>query len=646
MENFLLLRKVPLFSSLRLAELRRISEKIETRHFTKGEVICEEGKPSAQTLYVVAAGQLNILLRDKILTTISVANYFGEFSLLSGESHSATVKAVGDGKLLVIKKNLFEEIIKKHPEVILWLSKVLGKKLRQTINFSYKDKETSRVFCVLSNEKATGKSVLSSNLAASYLRQTGKRVLLVDFYSSPGSSISLLKLRTPFAFSSLLKKGKRMALSNIQRCVVKHPSGLEALAFYKRGDNIQLSKKKLARFFMLLKKVYEMVIVDVPSGLNSEQMKVFMEESDGVIFLVKENPFAVHSWQRFLNQLKPQIPNLDAKLKTGVLLEGSSPQAKLPLSCRFVLPCNKKAVKTFTTNGKPFVNSSSKSDLGLAIDRFAREIGNLRVGLALSAGMASGLAHIGVLKVLQRENIPIDLVAGTSGGALYGSPFAAGVPLTRVIKEAQKIGRLKMLLLLDFTLPYAGFIRGEKIVNFVKSFIGDRKFVDLSIPFKVIATDFYTGEVFIIERGLVLNALRASIAVPGIITPFKYEGRFLVDGATVSPLPVDILYKSGVDKVIAINACVTPATSNKKKEKAAFQRGFPPHFFDVITHSRAITSHRLAEIESRKADITIFPDTTPYHWRDYHLGAHIIEAGEKAAEEALPKIRSLFKLET
>ena len=146
------------------------------------------------------------------------------------------------------------------------------------------------------------------------------------------------------------------------------------------------------------------------------------------------------------------------------------------------------------------------------------------------------------------------------------------------------------------------------------------------------------------ERGMVIDALQASISVPGIITPYNYEGRFLVDGATISPLPVDTLFRAGAEKVIAVNTCVDPLLSHKTRKLPHSFGKMPPHFFDVITHSRAITSQHMAEIESRKADVTVYPDISSYRWRDYHLAEQIIGAGEKAAEAALPKIKNLLRI--
>lgn len=639
MEELLLLRRTPLFSSLSLADLQGFYEKIEIQPFTKGEVICEEGKAGGQALYIVASGQLNILLGEKILTTLSSGSYFGEVSLLTGEPHSATIKAVVEGRLFVIKKEVFEEIVRAHPSVLLWLSQALGKKLRQTAQISYGEKEERRIFVVLSMGRGCGKSVLTANLAASFLKQTRKRTLALDFCFSAGSCASILKSNPALTVSDCLKEGKEITLADLQRCILKHSCGIEVLVFYREGEAISFNKEILSKLFKMLKEIYERVVIDLSSQLNSEQLKIFVGEADKVIFLANESPLALCDSESFLKQLKVNFPDLESKLWTGILLERDKLQKKSPLSYRFFLPFDRMVVGASCVQGIPFVISYLDSPLSQAISRLVREMENMKVGLALSSSMAPALAHIGVLKVLQREKIPIDIVAGTSGGALFGTPYVAGTLLTEVEKAVVKMGILRLLLLIDFTLPYAGFIRGKRIVNLIKAFIGDLRFEELSTPFKVITTDFYTGEIFVMDQGLISEALRATISIPGIFTPFKYKNRYLVDGATVSPVPVDILYRFGADRVIAVNTNTDPLLRERKKKHSWFSKNFPPHFFDVIMHSRGITSYHISEIETRKADIAICPDTSPFNWRDYHLAKSIIGAGEEAAEKALPQIK-------
>jgi len=187
-----------------------------------------------------------------------------------------------------------------------------------------------------------------------------------------------------------------------------------------------------------------------------------------------------------------------------------------------------------------------------------------KVGLALGGGAARGLAHIGVLEVLEKEKIPIDMIAGTSAGAAIGALYAQGKN-TRELKElARSWDWKKRAQIIDLALPKSGFIAGKRIKKLLKSIIGDVRFSDLRIPFACVATDIITGQEVIISQGSVLEAVRASISVPIIFTVVKLKGRYLVDGGLVDPVPVSVLKDMGADFVIAVN--VTPRLSEAFKQ--------------------------------------------------------------------------------
>jgi len=187
-----------------------------------------------------------------------------------------------------------------------------------------------------------------------------------------------------------------------------------------------------------------------------------------------------------------------------------------------------------------------------------------KVGLALGGGAARGLAHIGVLEVLEREETPIDMIAGTSAGALVGAAYAQGIDITQMKNLAIEWGAKRFSLLADPALPKTGLVRGRKIENMLKSIIGDVSFSDLRIPFACVASDIITGQEVIINQGSVLEGVRASISVPIIFTAAKLKGRYLVDGGLGNPVPVSVLKDMGADFIIAVN--VTPRLSEAFKQ--------------------------------------------------------------------------------
>jgi NTE family protein len=187
-----------------------------------------------------------------------------------------------------------------------------------------------------------------------------------------------------------------------------------------------------------------------------------------------------------------------------------------------------------------------------------------KIGLALGSGSARGLAHIGVLRAIEENGIKIDLIAGSSIGALIGAVYAGG-ELTALETSFKTFDWKKLVSLLDLVLPKSGLIDGKKVMEFVSSHLIIKEIEALPIPFQAVATDILTAEQILISEGDIANAIRASIAVPGIFTPVYDAGRILVDGGLVDPVPVSVVRAMGADFVIAIDLNhATPFSQNKK----------------------------------------------------------------------------------
>ena len=263
-----------------------------------------------------------------------------------------------------------------------------------------------------------------------------------------------------------------------------------------------------------------------------------------------------------------------------------------------------------------------------------------KVGLALSGGAARGLAHVGVISVLHEEGIPIDMIAGTSSGAVMGAVYASGQSPAIMKELALDTNWKKMGVMVDPSFPKTGFIKGRKIKNMLSSFIGGNiKFSDLKIPFVCVATDIDTGEEIVIKSGPVLDALRATISIPGIFTVVKREGRYLVDGGLTTPVPVNVARDMGADFVIAVN--VNPDVSGRmgKAYQQRMESRKEPNIFQVMMQSIYITTHSLALNNMADADIVIEPDLGHIGASEFHRAEEMLELGEEAAREALPEIK-------
>jgi NTE family protein len=263
-----------------------------------------------------------------------------------------------------------------------------------------------------------------------------------------------------------------------------------------------------------------------------------------------------------------------------------------------------------------------------------------KIGLALSGGAARGLAHVGVLQVLREENIPIDMIAGTSSGAVMGAVYASGEDINKMIEHALDAGWKRLAPLIDPSFPKTGFIKGRKITGLLSTYVGGNiKFSDLKIPLACVATDIDTGEEVVIKGGSVLEALRASISIPGIFTVVKREGRHLVDGGLTTPVPVNVVRQMGADFIIAVN--VNPDISSRMgpTSQKRIEAHKEPNIFQIMLQSIYITTNAVARHSLAEADIIIEPDLTSIGAGDFQKAQELITQGEQAARAAMPEIK-------
>lgn len=226
--------------------------------------------------------------------------------------------------------------------------------------------------------------------------------------------------------------------------------------------------------------------------------------------------------------------------------------------------------------------------------------GRPRIGLALGSGSARGLAHIGVLRALKEAGITVDLVAGTSMGAVIGAVFAAG-KLDGLTAKLQTLDWQSVVALLDPVFPRSGLIDGQKITEFVRAHVPSAHIESLLLPFAAVATDLMTGEEVVAAAGDLTEAVRASIAVPGIVTPVRSNGRILVDGGLVNPVPVSVARAMGADLVIAVDLNHDIVTGRLSRP-AAIAKGngtaHTPILARLSESLRASNSPVLAQFES------------------------------------------------
>ena len=252
------------------------------------------------------------------------------------------------------------------------------------------------------------------------------------------------------------------------------------------------------------------------------------------------------------------------------------------------------------------------------------------IGLALGGGFARGIAHVGVLKVLEEENIPISFVAGTSVGALIGAAYCSGVSAAELEEMATRV-RFKHFA--RWTLSRLGFASNQRMIGFLNTVLKVRAFEELCIPLAVTATDFSTGEGVVFHSGPLVDPVRASCAYPGMFLPVKIRGRLLVDGMLSHAVPTAPLRDMGADRVLAVHLKGT--WTNKDG---------PRHLFEVIGQCFAIAQEMNRSVWHPSADLVIEPDVNGYKYDDFEHAAELVRAGDQVTRVALPEIKKWLEL--
>ena len=248
-----------------------------------------------------------------------------------------------------------------------------------------------------------------------------------------------------------------------------------------------------------------------------------------------------------------------------------------------------------------------------------------KVALVLGAGAAKGFAHIGVLKILEANHVPIHMVVGTSAGSFVGSLYAYGFNAFQL----QEISfRLEKADVMDFTVPDNGFVKGEKLAAYINSTLQNTPLEKLRIPFCAVATDLQSGEEIAFALGDTGTAVRASCAIPGVFKPVRIGERFYVDGGIASPVAVDRAKKMGADIVIAVDI-----SSN-------IENAPPQGTVDTIIQAVTVMYARMSQNQLTRADFVIKPKVGYIGSTDFTKRHEAVLEGEKAALEVLPAIRT------
>ncbi len=387
-----------------------------------------------------------------------------------------------------------------------------------------------------------------------------------------------------------------------------------------------------------------------------------LTHSDCAYLFVQQSTENLYHFDLLFREIRARLNGDCARLNTVLCLaEGERAQMSSAFGretggrLHFVLhECPRSGENRGTSPGRGLFASDLR--------RLAREIGQCRIGLALSSGGAKGLAHVGVIQVLEENGIEVDVMAGCSMGAYVAAIWGYGCDGKVMEKLAREVeGRWGVWRLVDPVFPpREGFIRGQAVKKRLQRTIGDVQFSELERPIRVVATNLYTLDRVVFSSGDVASAVHASVAIPGVCAPVAIDGETYVDGGIADPMPVDVLEEMGINRIIAVNMIPTPAYMRccmemEREQEALYGRRHnffkalnrhanyfaPGNILDVMMRAVHGSQIRVAEESCRHADVVLRPLAMDARWYEFDKPCKYIALGRRVAEEHLEAIKAL-----
>ncbi len=614
--------------------LRAFRESGSTREYRRGAVLLREGE-IAQDLGILLGGRLSLSHRGRAIAPLERGGSYGKLSLIAGTPSLVTVTVRHDARVLHVPARVFRDALVAHPPFAAVVMKDLAERF-ETMG-AREEREPTTVVAVHSAPAGVGKSRFAGNLAAALASQAAStdRVLLLDVATEEKRREDLFGFGEALPLVRMKELESRGRASGFARA---HEAGFDVVRV-AHDPALSGGEGGVAPLLSALSRDYRRIVVDLPPFVNAV-VWTFLEHAD--VALVLSSSASGHLDQTAGLLVKVPVP---ARV---LLVRGTASDRAGLESIESRLGTAVDEVFDELPEGEMRVDPRDLSSrYARSLVRLARSLTGSLSGLALSGGAARGTSHIGVLRCLEEIGFAPDWIAGASIGSLVGALWALGRSSAEIERLAQGIRREEFFPLTDLSLPPTpAVMRGRKVDEFLRHVFDDATFHDLRIPLLVVATDVDRGEEVEIGRGLLRDAVRASAAIPGILPPVEREGRRLVDGAVINPVPVSLLARRGVRRIVAVSTVPSPeamrgadpALIRKPLLKTgllenAFRlaSGSVPDILDVIMRANHLMEATIAEAGCRGASVVIRPWLPELRWMDFDASPRFIEAGYHAA---------------
>jgi NTE family protein len=570
----------PVFNELPAEQLEQISSLFRQEKYSTGTVVLRQGGAS-DAVYFIRSGQLAVRIQRgtwrETVAYLQPPDIFGELSFVTGRACVADVEVLVDAEVLLLHRDMIPKLPEHRETILRSLMKVIAGRLQETVTRGAKVRETPVVLLMNSRGWEAPQS-FAWELARSLARQTGRKTLLVKLGTKRDDPPTDVEPR--FAVAEFAARAA--------------------------GDAL---RSEFAHRLTDWKAHFENVILN-PVNLEAGEVA----ESTG--------KFA--NWLGFL--LGPgELPPAD--LGARRFLVQSAENARLP-----VLSGNRQLImEARQSEAEHLAGLPAGARFRRTVDSIARCIAGQQVGLALGGGAAWGWAHIGVLEVLEQAGLPIDVITGCSMGSVIGAFYAAGFGV-KELKEIADSHRNRAWLFIEWRLWKMCLINEKRLRKTFRQSFGDREVNRTDIPYWANAVDIRTGKEYTIQDGSLVDCVRSSIALPGLLSPAVRDGHLLLDAGIMDPVPVLPLRRMGCHYAIGVNAMA-------ELESQEVSNRYPFNAIDVMTRAMFLMGHEIGQARAEQsANIVFTPALGDITMLQFSRSSEIIDCGRRATEAQLPAI--------
>jgi len=654
-----ILRDHVLFEGLSTRLINRLTENSTVLEYPKGSIIYQEGD-EGNALYIVLSGRCQSVMvlpgnTETVLDIYAPGDTFGERALLGHDEQWTTVRVITDSVVLRLDGTDVQLVIQKTPRLAEKLVNRLRDHMRSlTERVDRLQANLGRVTALTSLSDDLAGSVLAENLSAALRKETNQAVLYVKIMRVCGKPCiqnwteSHPDIHGGFRFAEEIRT---------------IPGDIQLLRLCSEGGSREL--EAIAPLIGHLSRHFRYVVVAVGIEVESQILLEVQQQSDLSYLFFGQSAEDLYKANLLIRQIRGNAVNTIHQVRPLVCLqekERCRPYKELDDILGIPVHGSIHGLPKPDSGSEIYYQRFPRDRFSSQIRWLAREIGRCRVGLALSSGGAKGLAHVGVLQVLEEHGIDIDVIAGVSMGAYVGSLKAFGLTGEEMGKLASDMeGRFGLLKIIDPMIPpRKGFIKGVKSRRLLEQTIGNAHFSDMTLQLRIAVTDLTSLERVVYDSGQISPVVQASMAMPGIVLPVELDDRIYVDGGVADPLPVDILMEMGVERIIAVNTIPNPAEMKEQvqivREMAKAPREhhklFPTfkHYLnyfeegnvlDIWMRSMHGMQTRVAEVSCQQADIVLRPVSPGSKWHDFANASKYLKLGRKAAEAQIEEIKEL-----